>query len=141
MDPALTGQVQVCLEPSQLLRQEAGSQPILLLHYDGTTWTPLPTTYENGMVCANVSSFSAFVLAHEDPDYNRAPQPQGSIPAQTVVDGRTVEVDMAPYFTDENNDSLTYTAESNDDTKVMAAVRTQAAAFSCSRARIRGPPR
>ena len=29
---------------------------------------------------------------------------------------------MAPYFTDENNDSLTYTAESNDDTKVTAAV-------------------
>ena len=124
VDPPLTGPAQVCLEPSQLLRQEAGSRPILLLHYDGTTWTPLPTTYENGMVCANVSSFSAFVLAHEDPDYNRAPQPQGSIPAQTVVDGRTVEVDMAPYFSDENNDSLTYTAESNDDTKVAAEVRT-----------------
>ena len=121
--PALAGPVQICLEPSALLRLEAGDRQLLILRYDGMTWTPLSTTYENGMVCANVTSFSAFVLGHEDPDYNRGPQPQGSIPAQTVVDGRTVEVNLAPYFTDENNDGLTYTAESNDDTKVTAAVR------------------
>ena len=122
--PPLTGPAQVCLEPSERLRLEAvaAGQPLLLVHYDGTTWTPLPTTYEGGMVCADVSSFSAFVLGYVNAEANEAPQPQGSVPAQTVVDGRTVSVNVAPYFTDPNDDSLTYTAESSAPTKVTVSV-------------------
>ena len=63
VDPPLTGPVQVCLEPTEALRQEAGGRPLLLLRYDGA-WTPLSTAYEDGMACANVSSFSAFVLGY-----------------------------------------------------------------------------
>ena len=41
--PPLAGQVQVCLEPTSLLRREAGGRPLLVLRHDGTGWTPLPT--------------------------------------------------------------------------------------------------
>ena len=128
VSPVLSGSVQVCLKPSERLRLEASAasaagQPLLLLHYDGTDkeWEALTTTYEHGMACADVSSFSPFVLGYEDPEANEDPQPHGTVPPQTVVVGRTVSVNVAPYFTDANDDSLTYTATSSDTTKVTVA--------------------
>ncbi len=41
---------------------------------------------------------------------NRAPVPSGSIPAQSVNVGRTVTVDVAPYFSDPDGDALRYAA-------------------------------
>ena len=125
VSPTLSGPVQVCLEPSDRLRLEASTigQPLLLLRYDGTAWEALTTTYEHGMVCANVSSFSAFVLGYEDPEANEAPAATPrTISPQTVVVGRTVSVNVAPSFTDPNDDSLTYTATSSDTNKVTASV-------------------
>ena len=45
---------------------------------------------------------------------NRAPQPQGTIPAQSVTVGQAATVDLLPYFTDPDGDTLTYTAQSSD---------------------------
>ena len=65
VQPPLAGQVQVCLEPTPLLRREAGGGPLLVLRYDGTGWTPLPATTDGGMVCGTTSGFSAFALGYE----------------------------------------------------------------------------
>ena len=45
---------------------------------------------------------------------NRAPEPAGSIPAQTVAVGETAVVDVSAYFTDTDGDALSYTAETSD---------------------------
>ena len=43
---------------------------------------------------------------------NRAPQPQGTIPAQTVNVGSRTTLNLSSYFTDPDNDPLTYRASS-----------------------------
>ena len=48
------------------------------------------------------------------PTPNRAPQLNGSIPAQTVAVGETATVSVASYFTDPDGDALTYAAASSD---------------------------
>ena len=54
---------------------------------------------------------------------NQPPRPTGSIPAQTLtVGGAASSVDVAPYFTDPDGDALTYTASSNRNGIVTAAV-------------------
>ena len=120
---SLGGPTQVCLEPSDLLRKEAvaAGESLLLLRHDGT-WTALATTYPDGMVCGMTTSFSAFVLGYADPQANEAPQASGSVPAQTVVTGRTVSVNVAPRFEDPNDDALTYTAESSDTARLTVAM-------------------
>ena len=46
---------------------------------------------------------------------NRAPEPVGTIPAQTlIVDGRDATVNVSANFRDPDNDSLTYTATSDN---------------------------
>ena len=44
---------------------------------------------------------------------NLAPVATGTLPAQTLVIGTASVVDMAPYFSDPNEDTLTYTASSS----------------------------
>ena len=124
VSPALAGQVQVCLEPTPLLRREAGSRPLLVLRYSGTAWMPLPTTTGGGMVCGRTSDFSAFVLGYEaagpgrretPPGTNAAPEAAQSLPTRTVRAGETSEpLDLTPYFRDPDDDTLTFAAESDD---------------------------
>ena len=45
---------------------------------------------------------------------NRAPEPAGSIPAQSLAPGRTVTVDVSGYFRDPDGDQLTYTAATSN---------------------------
>jgi len=45
---------------------------------------------------------------------NRPPQTSGTIPAQTVEAGEAVTLDVARYFTDPDNDALTYGATSSN---------------------------
>ena len=54
---------------------------------------------------------------------NRAPEPAGAIPADTVEVGDSVVVDVSAYFTDPDGDALTYSVESSD-----ASVATASAA-------------
>ena len=49
-----------------------------------------------------------------EPDPNRAPTTRGTIPDQTFIEGDSVRIDLKPYFTDPDGDSLTYTAVSSD---------------------------
>lgn len=52
---------------------------------------------------------------------NRAPQPQGAIPAQSITVGLTVTVGLAAYFTDPDGDALTYAAASQNPAVAAAA--------------------
>ena len=56
------------------------------------------------------------------PTPNRAPQPSGSIPPQTVAVGETTVVNVASYFTDPDGDALSYAAASSDGAIASAAV-------------------
>lgn len=45
---------------------------------------------------------------------NRAPQASGAIPGQTVAAGEAVTLDVSTYFTDPDDDALTYAASSSN---------------------------
>ena len=53
---------------------------------------------------------------------NRAPQPEGTIPAQSINVGETATVNLSPYFTDADGDALTYTAQSSNTGVATVAV-------------------
>lgn len=53
---------------------------------------------------------------------NRAPEPTGTIPAQTVQAGDDETVDLAPYFTDPDGDALDYSASSSAPSVATASV-------------------
>ncbi len=53
---------------------------------------------------------------------NRAPQPEGTIPAQSITVGGTATVNLSPYFTDADGDALTYTAQSSNTGVATVAV-------------------
>ena len=131
VQPPLGGQAQVCLEPTPLLRREAGGRPLRVLRYSGTGWTPLPTSTDGGMLCGTTTGFSAFVLGYEAPGSaeppdtpsgtNAAPEAAQALPPQTVPAGETSEpLDLTPYFNDPDGDPLTYAAVSDDPGVVIA---------------------
>ncbi|MDE2783318.1 MAG: hypothetical protein OXK77_10210 [Gemmatimonadota bacterium] len=53
---------------------------------------------------------------------NRPPEPQTSIPAQTVHAGETITLDLSSYFSDPDGDALTYSATSSNAGVVSASV-------------------
>ncbi len=53
---------------------------------------------------------------------NRAPEPVGAIPNQTVDTGQTAALDVATYFRDPDGDALTYTATSSADAVASASI-------------------
>ena len=57
------------------------------------------------------------------PHANRAPRTMGTIPAQTLGEGgNALNIDVAPYFSDPDDDPLTYSAVSSDPDIVRAAM-------------------
>ena len=69
---------------------------------------------------------------------NDAPEAVGVIPDQALEEGgEAVTVDLTPYFTDVDDDVLTYTAVSSDETAVTVSV----AVATCSRSAVRRPRR
>ena len=69
---------------------------------------------------ADNSSAVEFTVTVEGP--NLAPEPVDSIPAQTLVTGDSVTVDVIAFFTDPNNDELTYAAATSDAGVATASV-------------------
>lgn len=59
---------------------------------------------------------------------NRAPEPAGSIPGQTVNVGDTAALDLSSYFTDADGDALSYTAASS--VAAVAAVSVSGATLT-----------
>ena len=53
---------------------------------------------------------------------NRAPVATGSVPAQSLTAGQSVQVDVAPFFSDPDGDALTYSASSSNTGIVTASV-------------------
>ena len=130
--PPLAGPAQVCLEPSDELRLEAGSRPLQVLRHSGG-WSALPTSADGDMLCGTTTGFSAFVLGYAAPVSrsaapdpaapadNAAPQAAQPIPPQTVLTRSTgAPLDLAPYFRDPDGDRLHYVAVSGDVGVVIA---------------------
>ena len=126
--PPLAGVAQVCLEPSDQLRVEAGSRPLRVLRYSGNGWTALPTSADGDMLCGTTTGFSAFVLGYSTGSrggggggsapaapVNAPPQVAETFPAQVVSVGVTGEpLDLTPYFRDPDGNPLVYAAVSDD---------------------------
>ena len=53
---------------------------------------------------------------------NRAPEPAGSLPDQTVQAGQTATLDVSPYFTDADGDALSYAAATSSSSVSTASV-------------------
>ena len=53
---------------------------------------------------------------------NRAPVVTGSVPTQSLTAGQSVQVNLAPFFSDPDGDALTYTAASSNTAIVTASV-------------------
>ena len=53
---------------------------------------------------------------------NRAPVATGSVPAQSLTVGQSVQVNVAPFFSDPDGDPLTYTASSSNTGIATASV-------------------
>ena len=53
---------------------------------------------------------------------NNAPVPVGSIPAESLDAGRSVRIDLAPYFRDPDGDRLRYAAEAANDGLVSPTI-------------------
>ena len=53
---------------------------------------------------------------------NRAPRPQGTVPARSLAPGQTASVDLSAYFTDPDGDALSYTAASSAPAVAAATV-------------------
>ena len=56
------------------------------------------------------------------PQPNRPPVATGSVPAQSLTAGQSVQVDVAPFFSDPDGDALTYSASSSNTGIVTASV-------------------
>ncbi|MDE2806522.1 MAG: hypothetical protein OXN18_15375, partial [Gemmatimonadota bacterium] len=69
---------------------------------------------------ADNSNAFEFTVTVEGP--NLGPEAVDTIPAQTVVTGDSATVDVAAFFADPNNDSLTYTAATSDASVATASV-------------------
>ena len=69
---------------------------------------------------ADNSNAFEFTVTVEGP--NLAPEAVDTIPAQTLVTGDSVNVDVAAFFTDPNNDDLTYAAATSDAGVATASV-------------------
>ncbi len=62
---------------------------------------------------------------------NEAPEAVGDIPAQSLrLGGPDLALDLTPYFTDPNDDPLTFTAESTDESVVTATAAESAVTMS-----------
>ena len=136
--PAVTNAI-----PDQLMT-EGDTVAIDLASYfsdpDGDVLTYTATSSNPGVLSASVSGSELTLVAvapgeasvtvtASDPDgltatyefdatvkhRNRAPMLTDSIPAQVVVEGRSITIDLAPHFDDPDGDTLMYGAVSSDE--------------------------
>jgi hypothetical protein len=66
-----SGNVTVCLS----YNPAAVTQPVQLLHYDGSAWVDVTTSNDavNGLICGDVSSLSPFAIAQPEPPADTTP--------------------------------------------------------------------
>ena len=103
---------------------------IVMAVLSGNTVTLTPVTAGTAMVTVTArdpgglsATQSIAVTVEDDGGTNRAPQAIGSIPAQTLTaGGRAASVNIAQYFSDPDDDALTYTASSSRTGIVMAVL-------------------
>ena len=59
-----------------------------------------------------LTATQSFTVTFLEP--NQAPEAVGAIPAQSVSEGGSIAIDAAPYFTDPDDDPLSYSAQSSN---------------------------
>ena len=100
----------------------SGQLPRSLTGLPGVTWLDIRGT----AVCAppddRFLAWLARVESFRGETCNRAPVAAGSIPAQTLAAPESLEVPLAPFFTDPDDDELAYAAESTRGAVVTAVV-------------------
>ena len=136
---------------------EGGTKTLVLQPYfndpDGDALTYTATSANPAVAVATVSGsvltiravgagFSVITITATDPGglkatqivtiqvsaRNSAPQPQGTIPPQSLTAGGMATVNLTSYFTDPDGDALTYTASSGNPT--VATVTTTGATLT-----------
>ena len=124
-DPVLaSGRVEVGTDDVQgLLPSETSVESISLdapvdpgTYYYGACFDSLPDESDTTNNCS-----VAVILTVGQPD-NRAPVAQGTIPDQEINEGESVTVDVSSYFSDPDNDQLTYTASTSDAGVAAASI-------------------
>ena len=66
-----------------------------------------------------LTATQSFTITFLEP--NQAPEAVGAIPAQSVSEGGSIAIDAAPYFTDPDDDPLSYSAESSNTALATAS--------------------
>ena len=112
--PRVSAPIVVCLPVPAALRGEAGEERLRLLRYDGSRWSEVPGSSDQGRrVCANVREFSLFALGFEAA--NRAPEAVGQLgPVRLVEGGEAHGLNLLAAFRDPDGDALTFTAASSN---------------------------
>ncbi len=135
--------------PAQMLTEGATKSLVLSSYFtdpDGDALTYTATNANPAVAVGTVSGsvlairatgvgFSVITITATDPggltatqlvtvevvSRNSAPQPKGSIPAQSMRAGESATVNLSPYFTDPDGDALTYTAASGNPAVATAS--------------------
>ena len=96
----------------------SGDPGVLRVSSSGSIITLTPVSPGNTTVTVTAGDGSTEVLQAfrvAVPEPNRAPETMGAIPSQTLTeDGNPLSMDVAPYFSDPDGDSLTYSVQSGD---------------------------
>ena len=93
----------------------SGSRLTMVGVADGTATVVVTATDPDGL-----SATQTVVVTVQTP--NRAPMPSGAIPAQSLDAEQSVTLEVAPYFSDPDGDTLGYAARSSDGGVVSAGV-------------------
>ncbi len=94
-------------DPGVLSASVSGSELTLVAVAPGEASVTVTATDTDGLKATD--EFDATVKHR-----NRAPMLTDSIPAQVVVEGRSITIDLAPHFDDPDGDTLMYGAVSSD---------------------------
>ena len=96
----------------------SGDPGVVTAGMSGSTLTLTPVSPGNTTVTVtardgHAEAVQTFPVTVPEP--NRVPEAVGSIPAQRLTEGgNTISLDVAPYFSDPDGDSLTYSVQSGD---------------------------
>ena len=98
-----------------IARGETHSQPITVTPTDTGVVTVVPSVSEVPLAYYGIQASPGNPLVLFDTGANQAPVAVADIPAQTLIAGSpTVKIDVSKYFSDRDDDTLTYTADSSN---------------------------
>lgn len=91
---------------------------------ENATWTVPGIDTSRVLLMAIILSMAGCDSTPPEPE-NEPPEPVGTIPDQELFVGEEWSVGLAPYFTDADDDTLTYAAEALDDSVISVRVQDE----------------